>query len=100
MATAAKKAKKTRQEYSDEFKARAVKAAKGSGTTVVGVAKELKIGAPMLARWMKEAGEGKRPRKNGKSHGPSALKVLEAEQVRLEMALASIRQTIRLLKNV
>ena len=46
--------RKTRRKYSPEFKREAVALAKQPGQTIVGVARDLGVGANLLQRWKRE----------------------------------------------
>jgi transposase len=93
-----KNQKKTRQ-YTNEFKAKAVKLTHLSGASVKGVAEALDIHPFMLSRWRKEYREGKivADKRKMVSKKPKALS--ENDRIRkLEKQVADLKEENDLLK--
>src|SRR5690606_7424773 len=79
--------RRSRRQYSDEYKSQAVRLANESGKPVTQVARELGVNANVLHRWMRgerEAGAA------GKTRG--AVKGGQEEVVRLRRELARVPQ--------
>jgi transposase len=90
--------KKTR-EYTNEFKARAVKLTHLSGARVKGVAEALGIHPFMLSRWRKEYREGKFVIDKRKKTVSNPKVLSENEQIRkLEKQVADLKEENDLLK--
>ncbi len=93
-----KNQKKTRQ-YTNEFKARAVKLTHLSGASVKGVAEALDIHPFMLSRWRKEYREGKIVTDKRKKVISKPKSLSESERIRkLEKQVANLKEENDLLK--
>lgn len=93
-----KNPKKTRQ-YSNEFKAKAVKLSHLNGASVKGVAESLGIHPFMLSRWRKEYREGKIVSDNREKLVKKPRTVSENERVRqLEKQVQQLKTENDLLK--
>ncbi len=75
-----------RRRYSDEFKFEAVRLTKHEGVTKAQVARELGIGAGLLARWAREL------RNSGTAAFPGKGKPRDAEMAELKRELARVRK--------
>lgn len=85
--------RKSRRQYSDEYKSEAVRLANDSGKPVTQVARELGVNANVLHRWMREEREAGSA---GKTRG--AVKAEQEEIVRLRRELARVTQERDFLK--
>lgn len=93
-----KNQKKTRQ-YTNEFKARAVKLTHQSGTSVKGVAESLDIHPFMLSRWRKEYREGKFKMDKRLKVGKKPKLLSDNERIRaLEKQVVDLKEENDLLK--
>jgi len=75
-----------RRSYSDEFKLEAVKLAEQEGVTKAQIARELGIGAGLLARWVREL------RDSGAVVFPGKGKPRDTEMAALKRELARVRK--------
>nr|PZN78379.1 MAG: hypothetical protein DIU57_15910 [Pseudomonadota bacterium] len=85
--------RRSRRQYSDEYKSEAVRLANDSGKAVTQVARELGVNANVLHRWMREEREAGAA---GKTRG--AVKAEQEEVVRLRRELARVTQERDFLK--
>mgnify|MGYP001773822515 FL=1 len=93
-----KSQKKTRQ-YTNEFKAKAVKLTQLSGASVKGVAEALDIHPFMLSRWRKKYREGKIVADKRQTVAKKPKAMSENERIRkLEKQVADLKEENDLLK--
>ena len=85
--------RKSRRQYSDEYKSEAVRLANDSGKPVTQIARELGVNANVLHRWMREEREAGSAEKTR-----SAVKAEQEEVVRLRRELARVTQERDFLK--
>jgi transposase len=85
--------RRSRRQYSDEYKSEAVRLANDSGKPVTQVARELGVNANMLHRWMREEREAQAA---GKTRG--GAKAEQEEIARLRRELARVTQERDFLK--
>lgn len=85
--------RRSRRQYSDEYKSEAVRLANDSGKPVTQVARELGVNANMLHRWMREEREAQAA---GKTRG--GVKAEQEEIARLRRELARVTQERDFLK--
>jgi transposase len=85
--------KKSRNRYSDEYKAEAVRLLNDSGKPVTQIARELGVNANVLHRWAREEREAKAA---GKTR--TGVKAEQEELVRLRRELARVTQERDFLK--
>jgi transposase len=85
--------KKSRKQYSDEYKSEAVRLVKDSGKPVTQIARELGINANVLHRWAREEHEAQAA---GRTRG--IVKAEQEELVRLRRELARVTQERDFLK--
>jgi len=85
--------RRSRRQYSDEYKSEAVRLANDSGKPVRQVARELGVNANVLHRWMREEREAGAA---GKTRG--TIKAEQEEIVRLRRELARVTQERDFLK--
>jgi transposase len=77
--------KKSRKQYSDEYKSEAVRLVKESGKPAAQIARELGVNANLLHRWVREAHEAQAA---GKTRGD--VKAEQEELIRLRRELARV----------
>ena len=85
--------RRSRRQYSDEYKSEAVRLANDSGKPVTQVARELGVNANVLHRWMREEREAQAA---GKTR--SGVKAEQEEIARLRCELARVTQERDFLK--
>lgn len=85
--------KKSRRQYSDEYKSEAVRLVNDSGKPVTQIARELGVNANVLHRWAREEHEANAA---GKTRG--GVKAEQEELVRLRRELARVTQERDFLK--
>lgn len=85
--------KKSRNQYSDEYKSEAVRLANDSGKPVTQIARELGVNANVLHRWIREDREASAV---GKTR--SGVKAEQEEVIRLRRELARVTQERDFLK--
>jgi transposase len=85
--------RRSRRQYSDEYKSEAVRLANDSGKPVTQVARELGVNANVLHRWMREEREAQAA---GKTR--SGVKAEQEEIARLRRELARVTQERDFLK--
>lgn len=85
--------KKTRRQYSDEYKAEAVRLISNAGKPVSQIARELGVNTNVLHRWMREEHEVGAA---GKTRG--TVKAEQEELLRLRRELARVTQERDFLK--
>jgi transposase len=85
--------KKSRNQYSDEYKSEAVRLVNDSGKPVTQIARELGINANVLHRWAREDREAKAARRTR-----SGVKAEQEELIRLRRELARVTQERDFLK--
>jgi transposase len=85
--------RKSRRQYSDEYKSEAVRLANDSGKLITQVARELGVNANVLHRWMREEREAQSA---GKTRG--GVKAEQEEIARLRRELARVSQERDFLK--
>jgi len=85
--------RRSRRQYSDEYKSEAVRLANDSGKPVTQIARELGVNANVLHRWMREEREAEAA---GETRG--AVKAEQEEIVRLRRELARVTQERDFLK--
>lgn len=85
--------KKTRRQYSDEYKAEAVRLISNSGKPVSQIARELGVDTNVLHRWMREEREAGAA---GKARG--TVKAEQEELARLRRELTRVTQERDFLK--
>lgn len=85
--------KKSRNQYSDEYKSEAVRLVNDSGKPVTQIARELGVNANVLHRWAREEREAQTA---GKTRG--VVKAEQEELVRLRRELARVTQERDFLK--
>ena len=85
--------RRSRRQYSDEYKSEAVRLANDSGKPVTQVARELGVNANVLHRWMRDERE---TRAVGKTRG--AVKAEQEEVIQLRRELARVTQERDFLK--
>ncbi|MDY0067531.1 MAG: transposase [Steroidobacteraceae bacterium] len=81
--------RRSRRQYSDEYKSEAVRLANDSGKPITQVARELGVNANVLHRWMREE---RKAGAAGKTR--SAVKAEQEEIVRLRRELARVTQRV------
>ena len=86
---------RTRQSYSDEFKAEAVKLVLEQNQSIASVSRNLKVSIKTLTNWVTLARSGRI--KETSSHNPQ-VSALEAEVKRLRKALAVAEMEREILK--
>jgi transposase len=79
--------KRSRNQYSDEYKSEAVRLVNDSGKPVAQIARQLGVNANVLHRWAREDGEAQRA---GKTR--SSVKAEQEELMRLRRELARVTQ--------
>lgn len=85
--------RRSRRQYSDEYKSEAVRLANDSGKPVTQVARDLGVNANVLHRWMREEREAQAA---GKTRG--GVKAEQEEIARLRRELARVTQERDFLK--
>ena len=75
--------RKSRRQYSDEYKSEAVRLANDSGKPITRVARELGINANLLHRWM---GEERQAQSAGKTRAGAKAEQEEIGRLRRELA--------------
>lgn len=85
--------KKSRNQYSDEYKSEAVRLVNDSGKPVTQIARELGVNANVLHRWIREDREASAV---GKTR--SGVKAEQEEVIRLRRELARVTQERDFLK--
>lgn len=91
-------AKRTRTDYSPEFKMETVRAVRESGKTVTQLSRELGIPRQLLHAWDRAAEKAKSPRTASAFPGKGKLRPEDAELDRLRKENAQLKRDLEIVK--